>query len=146
VLSCHLSHFPLHLILFCHRCSSFLHPTVLVPIPAQIFLNFLSKISSSVFLHNSVCGFSLPLCYVCGKSPDQYSPPTPSSSDSHSFSILLLFPCLPLHIVLYIPSPGRSLYYYTMFVSFGRLCCLVIRVPGYRSRGPGFDSRRYQIF
>jgi hypothetical protein len=22
----------------------------------------------------------------------------------------------------------------------------VIRVPGYRSRGPGFDSQRYQIF
>jgi hypothetical protein len=27
-----------------------------------------------------------------------------------------------------------------------RLCGLVIRVPSYRSRGPGFDSRRYQIF
>jgi hypothetical protein len=27
-----------------------------------------------------------------------------------------------------------------------RLCGLVVRVPAYRSRGPGFDSRRYQIF
>jgi hypothetical protein len=27
-----------------------------------------------------------------------------------------------------------------------RLCGLVIRVPGYVPRGPGFDSRSYQIF
>jgi hypothetical protein len=27
-----------------------------------------------------------------------------------------------------------------------RLCGLLVRVPGYRSRGPGFNSRRYQIF
>jgi hypothetical protein len=27
-----------------------------------------------------------------------------------------------------------------------RLCGLVARVPGYRSRGPGVDSRRYHIF
>jgi hypothetical protein len=27
-----------------------------------------------------------------------------------------------------------------------RLCGLVVRVPGYRYRAPGFDSRRYQIF
>jgi hypothetical protein len=27
-----------------------------------------------------------------------------------------------------------------------RLCGLVITVPGYRSRGRGFNSRRYQIF
>jgi hypothetical protein len=27
-----------------------------------------------------------------------------------------------------------------------RLCGLVVRVPGYSSRGRGFDSRRYQIF
>jgi hypothetical protein len=27
-----------------------------------------------------------------------------------------------------------------------RLCGLVVRVPGYRSRGPRFDSRSYQIF
>jgi hypothetical protein len=26
------------------------------------------------------------------------------------------------------------------------LCGLVVRVPGYKSRGPGFDSWRYQIF
>jgi hypothetical protein len=25
-------------------------------------------------------------------------------------------------------------------------CGLVVTVPGYRSRGPEFDSRRYQIF
>jgi hypothetical protein len=27
-----------------------------------------------------------------------------------------------------------------------RLCGLVVRVTGYRSRGTGFDCRRYQIF
>jgi hypothetical protein len=27
-----------------------------------------------------------------------------------------------------------------------RLCGLVVRVSGYRSKGPGFDSRSYQIF
>jgi hypothetical protein len=31
-------------------------------------------------------------------------------------------------------------------VSADRLCSLVVRIPGYRSRGPGFDSRSYQIF
>jgi hypothetical protein len=31
-------------------------------------------------------------------------------------------------------------------MSFNRLCGLVVRVPGYRSRGPGCYSRRYQIF
>jgi hypothetical protein len=30
--------------------------------------------------------------------------------------------------------------------STGRFCGLVVRVSGYRSRGPGVDSRRYQIF
>jgi hypothetical protein len=29
---------------------------------------------------------------------------------------------------------------------YSRLCDLVFRVPGYISRGPGFDSRRYKIF
>jgi hypothetical protein len=26
-----------------------------------------------------------------------------------------------------------------------RLCGLVVRVPGYRSRGPGLDTRRYEL-
>jgi hypothetical protein len=29
---------------------------------------------------------------------------------------------------------------------YDRLCGLVVRVPRCRTRGPGFDSRRYQIF
>ena len=31
-------------------------------------------------------------------------------------------------------------------LDFDRLCGLVVRVSGYRYRGLGFDSRRYQIF
>jgi hypothetical protein len=38
----------------------------------------------------------------------------------HLFSVLLSYPYLSL--------------------------CLAVRVPGYRFRGPGFDSRRYQIY
>jgi hypothetical protein len=34
-----------------------------------------------------------------------------------------------------------------MWISFiDRLCGLVVRVPGYSRIGPGFHSRRYQIF
>jgi hypothetical protein len=33
-----------------------------------------------------------------------------------------------------------------MVPGFWTLCGLVVSVPGYRSRGPGFDSRCYQIF
>jgi hypothetical protein len=36
--------------------------------------------------------------------------------------------------------------FYTPYPGADRLCGLVDRVPGYRSRGPGFDFRRYQIF
>jgi hypothetical protein len=35
---------------------------------------------------------------------------------------------------------------YGLYNDMDRLCGLVVRVPGYRFRAPGFDSRRYQIF
>jgi len=37
-------------------------------------------------------------------------------------------------------------YYYYYLLQLDRLCGLVVRVSGYRYRGPGFDPRRYQIF
>jgi hypothetical protein len=41
----------------------------------------------------------------------------------------------------------RSMANYDMFTdSPDRLCGLVVRVPDYRCRGPGFDSLHYQIF
>ena len=39
-------------------------------------------------------------------------------------------------------GPGNE----TLFPNWDRLCGLVVRVSGYRYRGLGFDSRRYQIF
>jgi hypothetical protein len=36
--------------------------------------------------------------------------------------------------------------FYLIVLTTDRLCGLVVRVPGYRFRGPEFDSRRYQIF
>jgi len=35
---------------------------------------------------------------------------------------------------------------YIILYYIDRLCGLVVRVSGYRYRGPGFDPRRYQIF
>jgi hypothetical protein len=37
-------------------------------------------------------------------------------------------------------------YIYRSCICGDRLCGLVIRVPGYTSRDPGFDYQRYQIF
>jgi hypothetical protein len=43
-----------------------------------------------------------------------------------------------LFIVVYLTTVSQ--------ITLDRLCGLVVRVPGYRSRGPRFDSRRYHIF
>jgi hypothetical protein len=39
-----------------------------------------------------------------------------------------------------------SLKNFEKYIGNDRLCGLVVRVSGYRSRGLGFDSRAYQIF
>jgi hypothetical protein len=48
---------------------------------------------------------------------------------------------------------GIALFIYYLFICLficlfvcDRLCGLVVIFPGYRSRGPSFDFRRYQIF
>jgi len=56
--------------------------------------------------------------------------------------ILFRFPkrlfCVMIYFVVYLFVGPSS--------SYDRLCGLVVRVSGYRYRGPGFDPRRYQIF
>ena len=41
---------------------------------------------------------------------------------------------------------SRARDYMCVITAYDRLCGLVVRVSGYRYRGLGFDSRRYQIF
>jgi hypothetical protein len=43
-------------------------------------------------------------------------------------------------------TPAQLIARGDLFVVKDRLCGLLVRVPGYRSRGPGFDSWTYQIF
>ena len=49
------------------------------------------------------------------------------------------------HYSVWPPPPIKKLNYKPCSL-FDRLCGLVVRVSGYRYRGVGFDSRRYQIF
>ena len=48
--------------------------------------------------------------------------------------------------ILYIYSTNIGSEYFKHGIDSDRLCGLVVRVSGYRYRGPGFDPRRYQIF
>jgi hypothetical protein len=68
--------------------------------------------------------------------------------------------CIPSQHFLSVPSSllsfllllhfkavtSRLFFCFSTCRGLDRLCGLVARVPGYRSRGPGFDSQRYQIF
>ena len=51
------------------------------------------------------------------------------------------------NLILFFRIPtGRGKNFFDSYVYWDRLCGLVVRVSGYRYRGPGFDPRRYQIF
>jgi hypothetical protein len=49
-------------------------------------------------------------------------------------------------IIFHISCKVKAKYLSDVSSNADRLCGLVVTVPGYRSRGPGFDSRHYQIF
>jgi hypothetical protein len=53
---------------------------------------------------------------------------------------------LTFHSTSQITTEFRTKYFRMSETRQDRPCGLVIRVPGYISRGPGFDSRRYHIF
>ena len=71
----------------------------------------------------------------------------------HAFRLLGLirtvpFPISSLHnlLTLHYTLVRDKLEYLCVAWISDRLCGLVVRVSGYRYRGLGFDSRRYQIF
>jgi hypothetical protein len=69
----------------------------------------------------------------------------PRTSCSHFlFSLLISYFVLSLHFYHFL-TIFRVSFIILSSIMFDRLCGLV-RVPGYRSRGPGSDSRRYQNF
>jgi hypothetical protein len=50
------------------------------------------------------------------------------------------------HLILLIDLLAGVMFKLPTLNYLDHLCGLVFRVPGYRSKGPGFDFRRYQIF
>jgi len=61
---------------------------------------------------------------------------------SNSVSRSVLWLQFTVHVMQF---PRINILYFSITI-IDRLCGLVVRVYGYRYRGPGFDPRRYQIF
>jgi len=60
----------------------------------------------------------------------------------HTYMYIYIYVCVHIYMFGYIYV---CIYIY-IYIYIDRLCGLVVRVSGYRYRGPGFDPRRYQIF
>jgi hypothetical protein len=100
--------------------------------------------------NNDVCCMTLGWGPISGRG-DLFWFPLASKSGSGSAQLCIQW-------VLQSPPPHRKVAALTthlqllfrlsilMLLDNDRLCGLVIRLPGYRPRGLGFDSRRYQIF
>jgi hypothetical protein len=74
----------------------------------------------------------------------EYSPPFLGLSRSSSRGVLSNTALLLLDTGLMVTL--KMLIIIVLIINYMYYCGLVVRVSGYRSRCPGFDSRRYQIF
>jgi len=85
----------------------------------------IEKISNEILLMRTIQFYMIPV------SCNEYSDKIPNQLIHVNFT-----EAIPLCINNFI----------NVLYTVDRLCGLVVRVSGYRYRGPGFDPRRYQIF
>jgi hypothetical protein len=103
-------------------------------------------------LRNSYYGIPLPLTFQNTKLLSVLDCHSICVSPSDEMKCFKKFECFPYLSVknysLFVSTWHSTVFLIITCLMFleDRLCGLVVRVPGYRSRGPGFDPRRYQIF
>jgi hypothetical protein len=61
-------------------------------------------------------------------------------------SDIILFALTNIHLLVFLQWPVFAYWNTRFLVICNADSSLVVRVPGYRSRGPEFDSQHYQIF
>jgi hypothetical protein len=87
------------------------------------------------------CGWQQ-LCYHHSSSRTDFIATVSSGKTDDNASTIPLTPST----IVCISHPLHAACTFLIFTWWYRLCGLVVRIPGYRSRGPAFDSWRYQIF
>ena len=68
--------------------------------------------------------------------------PIPGTLNYHALLLMIIFGSKRNEV----KGEWRELHNEELYDLYDRLCGLVVRVSGYRYRGLGFDSRRYQVF